>query len=182
MAEPPALRYVALLRGVNVGGVIVKNAQLLESLEREGLGSVRAVLASGNVAFDAPGAEPEDDLVARIGAALLRDLGREVPFVLEPQERLRSIAAAYPFERDDAVLHPYVVFSADSAALAGIVEAAKGLALDTESVLEGDGVVYWQVPKGSTLGSPYAKVLAAKRFARHLTTRNLRTVERLAKA
>src|SRR5690606_29556957 len=60
--------------------------------------------------------------------------------------------------------------------------AAEGLPLEVESVAEGDGVVYWRVPKGSTLETPFAKVLAGKAVAPLLTTRNLRTVEKLVRA
>lgn len=182
MAEGESIRYVALLRGVNVGGVTVKNAQLVEVFEAVGLQSVRTVLASGNVAFDAPASESGAGLATRVGGALAQALSRDIPLVLETQARLRAVADAYPFERDDAVLQPYVVFSSDPAAIVGILEAAKALPLDIESVKEGEGVAYWRVPKGSTLETPFAKVLAGKAFAPFLTTRNLRTVEKLLKA
>jgi uncharacterized protein (DUF1697 family) len=182
MAEGESIRYVALLRGVNVGGVTVKNAQILEVFEAAGLQSVRTVLASGNVAFDAPASESEAGLATRVGGALADAFARDIPLVLVTQERLRAVADAYPFERDDAALQPYVVFSSDPAAITGVLEAAKALPLDVESVSEGDGVVYWRVPKGSTLDTPFAKVLAGKGVAPFLTTRNLRTVERLLSA
>jgi uncharacterized protein (DUF1697 family) len=182
MAEMPVTRHVALLRGVNVGGVTVKNAQLVEAFEREGFTSVRTVLASGNIVFDAVATAPQEDLGGRIRAALARDIGREIPLVLETQERLREVAAGYPFEREDAALHPYVVFSSDPTALGAILEAAIALVSDVESVQEGDRVVYWRVPRGSTLETPFAKVLAGRQVARRLTTRNLRTVEKLTNA
>lgn len=180
--ETGPIRYVALLRGVNVGGVTVKNAQLVETFEAQGFTSVRPVLASGNIVFDVAADASREDLAGRIGTALSRDFGREIPLVLEAQSRLRRVAEEYPFERDDAALHPYVVFSSDPVALTGILEAAKDLTLNVESVREGDGVVYWRVPKGSTLDSPFARVLAGKAVARSLTTRNLRTVEKLTNA
>ena len=54
-------RYIALLRGVNVGGVTVKSADLAEVFRDLGFTEVRTVLASGNVVFDA----------ARVGHAAL---------------------------------------------------------------------------------------------------------------
>ena len=41
--------YIALLRGVNVGGITVKSADLSAVFESLGFESVRTVLASGNV-------------------------------------------------------------------------------------------------------------------------------------
>src|SRR5690606_40579387 len=44
-------RYVALLRGVNVGGVKVPSAELAAMARDLGLAEVRTVLASGNLLF-----------------------------------------------------------------------------------------------------------------------------------
>jgi len=46
-------RVVLLLRGVNVGGVTVRSADLRTLLADAGLGEVRTVLASGNAIVDA---------------------------------------------------------------------------------------------------------------------------------
>ena len=44
-------RFVALLRGVNVGGITVKSAELRALFDELGFADVRTVLASGNVTF-----------------------------------------------------------------------------------------------------------------------------------
>ena len=44
--------YIALLRGVNVGGITVKSAELGELFDGLGFEGVRTVLASGNVVFE----------------------------------------------------------------------------------------------------------------------------------
>ena len=49
--------YIALLRGVNVGGITVKSADLKDVFESLGFESVRTVLASGNVAFESDQAD-----------------------------------------------------------------------------------------------------------------------------
>ncbi|MCH6229608.1 DUF1697 domain-containing protein [Microbacterium sp. CFH 31415] len=45
--------WVALLRGVNVGGITIRSADLAEVFAELGFESVRTVLASGNVVFEA---------------------------------------------------------------------------------------------------------------------------------
>ncbi len=45
-------RWVALLRGVNVGGITVRSADLAQVFAELGFASVRTVLASGNVVFE----------------------------------------------------------------------------------------------------------------------------------
>ena len=151
---------------------------------------MRTVLASGNVAFDAPdGAAsaapaelPLTELKGRIESALEQSFGYDAWIVLVPQERMARIAAAYPFARADDTEHPYVVFSSDQNIASELLAAAQDLTQELESIAAGDGVLYWRVPRGSTLDSPFAKLLAKPRYKPHITTRNLRTVEKLATA
>lgn len=42
-------KYAALLRGVNVGGITMKMADMRDALETAGFAGVTTVLASGNV-------------------------------------------------------------------------------------------------------------------------------------
>ena len=177
MASVPATRMIALLRGVNVGGITVKSAPLATA--------VRTVLASGNVAFDAPDGTASAELAKlkhRIESALEQAFGYDAWIVLVPQDRMARLAAGYPFDRTDDTHHPYVVFSSDDNVASELLDAARGLSQQTEEIAPGEGVLYWRVPRGSTLDSPFAKLLAKSRYKQHITTRNLRTVEKLATA
>src|SRR5690606_2806074 len=49
----PMTTWVALLRGVNVGGITIRNADLKDVFAELGFDAVRTVLASGNVVFEA---------------------------------------------------------------------------------------------------------------------------------
>jgi uncharacterized protein (DUF1697 family) len=66
MADASATRMIALLRGVNVGGITVKSGPLAATFTELGFTGVRTVLASGNVVFDAP------DGTASVGLAELK--------------------------------------------------------------------------------------------------------------
>ena len=52
--EMAATQYVAFLRAVNVGGRIVKMAELKKIFEAAGLAEVATFIASGNVIFRSP--------------------------------------------------------------------------------------------------------------------------------
>lgn len=111
--------WVALLRGVNVGGVTVRSAELGALFAELGFGSVRTVLATGNVLFSAGGgASPAERLAlkASIEAALGERFGYDAWVVLEPRERMGQVVEAYPFE-EDAAHHAYVVFGSDQGVL-----------------------------------------------------------------
>ena len=48
-----------------------------------------------------------------------------------------------------------------------------------EKITRGEGVVYWQVPKGSTLDSSIGQTMGKKRYKASTTTRNLRTLAKV---
>lgn len=126
-------RYAVLLRGVNVGGVTVRSADLRAALEEAGFGEVRTVLASGNAlvsqgaldydsrsgaASGAASDEADDaagagDVRSRAESALLARFDREVRVVVRSQTRLTAIAAACPYPADSETHHAYVVLLGD---------------------------------------------------------------------
>jgi uncharacterized protein (DUF1697 family) len=96
-----AVRYVALLRGINVGGHRVAMADLRAHIEALNLRDVKTFIASGNVIFDAPASVTPAALEQRIEAHLLNVLGYAVPtFVRTPAELART-AQHRPFAAAD---------------------------------------------------------------------------------
>lgn len=171
-------RHVALLRGVNVNGITIKSADLKALFVELGFGAVRTVLASGNVLLDT-GESDAAALRTRIEQALRKRFGYDAWIVLLTQKTVAEMAAGYPFERIDEERHPYIVFGSDAAMLDEIVEKAGTVDADVEQLKRGKGVLYWQCPRGESLDTPVAKLLAKTRYKSSTTTRNLRTVEKL---
>ena len=91
---------------------------------------------------------------------------------------MRAAAGAYPFERGED-RHAYVVFATDPAVLGPLAAEAAGLPEDDERVAGGDGVVFWDAPKGRTLDTPFGKRLGRRTSSGAFTMRNLRTLERI---
>jgi uncharacterized protein (DUF1697 family) len=93
-----APRYVALLRGINVGG---KNrlpmARLVELFESLGCTGVRTYIQSGNVAFEASPALAKA-LPAQVAAAIERELGITVPVQLRRAAELRAALRAHALQ------------------------------------------------------------------------------------
>ena len=98
--------YVALLRGVNVGG---RGKVSMEGLRRAvsgtGVHRVRTYIQSGNVLFDGPDG-PADQVAARLARQFESDLGLVTTVVLRTAEQLRAVVAANPFaDVDLATVH-----------------------------------------------------------------------------
>ena len=87
-------RYVAFLRGMNLGKRRIENPELRAEFERLGLEDVATFRASGNVVFSPPGREARAKLTARIEAGLAAGLGYEVPVYLRSAAEVAAIAAA----------------------------------------------------------------------------------------
>ena len=88
--------YAAFLRGMNVGGHRITNAELRARLAEIGLQDPRCFRASGNVVFGAPG-ERATTLAARIEGGLRSWLGYAVPVFLRTREQVLAIASLEPF-------------------------------------------------------------------------------------
>jgi uncharacterized protein (DUF1697 family) len=91
-------RYVAFLRGMNLGGRRIKNEELRRHFEEMGFEEVATFRASGNVVFSAPGPEPEAKLAERVEAELDERLGYDVPVFLRSIEEVAAIAEQEPFD------------------------------------------------------------------------------------
>jgi uncharacterized protein (DUF1697 family) len=90
-------RFVAFLRGMNLGGRRISNDGLRAAFEALDLTGVETFRASGNVVFDGPDGVGGADVSARIEAGLADALGYEVPVYLRSCEQVAAIAAREPF-------------------------------------------------------------------------------------
>ncbi|WP_238933521.1 DUF1697 domain-containing protein [Brevibacillus choshinensis] len=88
--------YVALLRGINVGGKNkIKMAELREALERIGLSQVKTYIQSGNVLFASP--DDESSLRKRIEQEIAAVFGITLTVVLRTAEEMEHIVDDCPF-------------------------------------------------------------------------------------
>lgn len=94
------IRYIALLRAVNVGGRVVKMERLRALFAELGLENVRTYIQSGNVFFDAP-AQNRQNLQLRIENHLSAALEYEVPVFLRTLVDFEKALAMAPFRGKD---------------------------------------------------------------------------------
>ncbi len=171
-------RYVAFLRGVNVSGTTMKMADVAEAFTGAGFKNVKTVLASGNVLLDSAAAAKT---VRTKAEAALRDaFGYDAWVLVYDLETVRAVADGYPFEPEVEGHHSYVTFVSEPAILDELAELSDETG-PKEKIERGDGVLYWQVPRTSTLDSAVGKTMGKKRYKSSTTTRNLRTLAKVLK-
>jgi uncharacterized protein (DUF1697 family) len=141
-------RYVAFLRGMNLGGRRIKNDELRREFETLGFADVACFRASGNVIFGADGGV-EEELTTRMETGLGESLGYEVPVFLRNAAELLSIAALEPFEASLAAASKgklQVVFLLDAPTKRQRKEALD-LATDEDLLVLEGRELYW-LPNG----------------------------------
>ncbi|WP_099037985.1 DUF1697 domain-containing protein [Mycobacterium neglectum] len=169
-------RYAGFLRGVNVGGVNLKMADVAKAFEDAGFTNVKTILASGNVLLDSRSGV---DGVRKKAEKALRDaFGYDAWVLAYDLDTVRSISERFPFEREVDGFHSYVTFVTDADVLDELADLAKDAGAD-EKIERGEGVIYWQVPNKGTLDTTIGKTMGKKRYKSSTTTRNLRTIEKV---
>lgn len=172
-------RFVAFLRGVNVGGVNLKMAEVAAAFEDAGFTAVKTILASGNVLLDS---DADATAVRRTAEQALRErFGYDAWVLAYDAATVAAVSAAYPFEREVEGHHSYVTFVTDEQ----VLDELAALAADAgpeEKIERGEGVVYWQVPKSATLDTTIGKTMGKKRYKSSTTTRNLRTLDKVLRS
>ncbi|GGP16708.1 DUF1697 domain-containing protein [Oceanobacillus neutriphilus] len=92
--------YIALLRGINVGGKNkIKMAELRESLTAIGLENVRTYIQSGNILFQS--GKQEKKLSEEIEHKIMQDYRLSIPVTLRTREELEQITTACPFSTEE---------------------------------------------------------------------------------
>ena len=165
--------YAVFLRGINVGGINIKMADLKAALKSRPFSNVLTLLASGNVVLaselDAAGVKQEFE------ACLRETFGYDAWVVVLTAKRVAALVEACPYPADDASTHTYMTLASDEAVLADLFDS--GSALDgTELTRLGPEALAWLAPAGGTLDSTFSKLSSKAKYKAATTTRNLRTM------
>ncbi|WP_152657871.1 DUF1697 domain-containing protein [Oceanobacillus sp. CFH 90083] len=92
--------YIALLRGINVGGKNkMKMAALRESLASIGLENVRTYIQSGNIIFQSD--KQEMILKEEIQNKIMQDYGLSIPVILRTAEEWEQLTTDCPFSANE---------------------------------------------------------------------------------
>jgi uncharacterized protein (DUF1697 family) len=146
-------RYVAFLRGMNLGGRRIKNDELRLRFEELGFGDVATFRASGNVIFGSDD-DGEAALTESIEAGLAEALGYEVPVFLRSAAEVREIGAHDPFDPGlvDASAGKLQVSMLLKAPSAEVREGVLEMATEEDRLAIRGRELYW-LPSGGVLDS-----------------------------
>ena len=169
--------YIALLRGINVGGNNkLPMRELVTVLAGLGLRNVKTYIQSGNVVFQS---ERTDRLALaqEIGAAIGKSHGFTPAVLLLDRQALQVAIAANPFPEGEAEPKTLHFFFLDGVPQNPGLDALEQLKADNERFRLIDKVFYLHAPDG--IGRSKLAEKFGKGWQVAITARNWRTVSQL---
>lgn len=173
------MRYVALLRGINVGGnTMIKMSELKAGFENLGFENVVTYINSGNIAFDAK-ATAEAKLVSKIEKMIESAFGKNIPVMVRDRESINGLLANNPFDGEfESHKEMHVLFMRDNMPQDKQEQLMDRQTKDERFVIRGREI-YTHLRLGvadSLLGKGYIE----RKLKVPITARNWRTVQKLA--
>jgi len=169
--------YVALLRGINVGGKArVEMARLKTVFESTGCTNVTTYINSGNVVFNSP--EESQALVPHLVAAICQEFGFAVPVVLRDLPSMQKLCAGIPANwANDSEYKTDVMFLWDEIDDASIVEKVL-INPKIENVRYIHGALIWNIGRKDVTRGGGIKLIKTDLY-KLMTVRNVNTVRKL---
>ena len=169
--------WIALLRGINVGGRnSLPMAELKSTFESAGCSSVQTYIQSGNVVF-ASSIKSRQSLNKRLGDAIEEEFGFRPSVLLLTESDFRDAVANNPFAKvvaDPKTLH---FFFLDSIPKSPDLKGLDKLASATERYELIGSVLYLYAPDG--FGRSKLAAGAEGKLGEAATARNLTTIQKL---
>ena len=173
-------RYVALLRGINVGGKNpIPMAGLKTCFEDNGFDNVRTYIQSGNVVFSSP-ASNQTELTRRIERMLRKTFGHyEARVALRSRAQMRSIVERAPdgFGSEPTLYREDVIFLMPPLTARTVVQSVP-IKEEVDQIWAGTGVVYFSRLTSRAAQSRLSRVVSMPIY-QQMTIRNWNTTTKL---
>ena len=174
------MEYVALLRGINVGGNNkVVMSELREQIEAAGFGHVRTYINSGNLLFEAEA--PREDVAQAVEDILARHYDFPIRLALLTGQDYLAQLDELPDWWHGEVARRDALFYTRGLDRDLVRERIEAMELGDEAVHFGEHAVFWgKFDEKSFLKTAYHKRLLREDFYRQVTIRSGSTVEKIA--
>jgi uncharacterized protein (DUF1697 family) len=168
--------YLALLRGINVGGKnIIRMADLRQAFEDMGFADVRTYIQSGNVIFGADPRSSNGKLAARIERGLSRRFDyRARAIVMSGRQYRRALSHAPASWGEDPTRKHNAIFAGPAVRTSAVLRQLPPVRDGLEEVTCRPGVIFWSASIRGLSRTTMMK-LASHPVYDELTVRNHRT-------
>ena len=172
------MKYIALLRGINVGGnFVIKMAELIKLTESCGFTNVRTYIQSGNIMFESPGKDA-GKIISRLEECYAKNFKFNQGIVVLSYGEFKAVANHVPAEwksRND--LRCYIAFVRKPATPQDVMAEIKPKE-GVDFVKAGPGVVYMYSLLSGITRTGFTKLAGTPAY-KAITMRNYNTVQKL---
>ncbi|MUK87907.1 DUF1697 domain-containing protein [Ornithinibacillus sp. L9] len=170
--------YIALLRGINVGGKNKIDMKLLkQTFERVGMNDVMTYINTGNIIFSYNG-KSKIELSRLLEEAIQNDFGLQIKVVVRSIDNVREVVNEIPDTwKNDKDMKSDVMFLweeiDDESVLRNLV-----IKPNIDKVKYVPGAILWSVDKKNVTKSGMSRVVGSKIY-KQVTVRNVNTVRKV---
>ena len=174
------LRYILLLRGINVGGKNkVSMSNFKELLKNSGFKNVTSYINSGNLFFDSD--EDQESCVSNIRYLLETNYDFSIPFALLTKEEYLKEREKLPDWWNEDLTRRDILFFSSDLDKTSVLDFLDKTVFYNEIVYVGKCAVFWgKYNESEYLKTSYHKKLMKQDFYKKITIRNGNTFERIA--
>ena len=172
------MKFVALLRGINVGKSIqVSMRTLKDLLENLGLENVVTYLNSGNVIFESE--QDSSELAQMIENELEKTFGQKISTLVKTSLEIIEIEKSIPVEwNSDEKEQTYVAYLFSDIARPEIISELP-IKKEYMEIFYANKAIIWNIKRENYNRSQITKIATHKYYSR-MTTRNVTTARKLA--
>ena len=172
------MKYVALLRGINVGGNNKVSMKELKSVfENVGLKDVSTYINSGNVIFTGD-KRSKLEIEFALQEAIEKEFGLKIKVLLVDKTKILSLAKMLPDSWvNDATMKCDVMFlweGVDNPEVMDEITIKPGI----DTVMYAKGALLWSVDRAGATRSGIQKLIGTELY-KHMTVRNANTFRKL---
>jgi uncharacterized protein (DUF1697 family) len=172
------MKYIALLRGINVGGNRKIEMKRLKALfESLGYINVSTYINSGNVFFES--SDNQENLHKKVDTSLKKEFGFDISLLIKTKQEIKKIADAIPKtwqndseQRTDVA---YLFKEIDYKEMVNMLPVKK----EFIDIIYVEGAIIWNVKRVNIYKSHLAQIISHKLY-QSMTVRNVNTARYLA--
>ncbi|RDU37156.1 DUF1697 domain-containing protein [Neobacillus piezotolerans] len=170
--------YIALLRGINVGGKNKIDMKLLkQTFEQAGMTEVVTYINTGNIIFSYKG-QSKTELSRILEEAIHVDFGLQIKVLVLSIADVRGIINAIPDTwKNDKDMRSDVMFLWDEIDDETVLENLV-ITPNIDKVMYVPGAILWSCDKENVTKSGMAKIIGSK-FYKQVTVRNVNTARKI---
>lgn len=174
------MRYVALLRGINVGGNNkVPMKELKECFEHAGFDQVKTYINSGNIVFEGDLTKPTEEIADILEKEIKEKFGFEIHALVYTSDNFLNIARALPGSwSNDEKMKCDVLFLWKEVNEPDVIDRLM-VKPDVDETKYVPGAVLWMVDRKNVTKSGQMK-LSGTEIYKKMTIRNCNTVRKLS--